>query len=111
MSDWAEQAALDAMQRAEPEMGHTAFHRRLYRRIVRALREARAMGPEWQDISTAKKDGSDILLAVYRPEFVDPIIMNACWIDGEERGGHWSDWHGLPLPTHWQPLPAPPKES
>lgn len=48
MSDWAERAALDAMQRAEPEMGNTAFHRRLYRQIVRALRDARAMGPEWQ---------------------------------------------------------------
>lgn len=66
---------------------------------------------EWQPISTAPKDGTDILLGMYRPEFVDPIVMNSCWLDREERGGHWMDWDGCPTPTHWMPLPEPPTEA
>lgn len=64
--------------------------------------------PGWLPIETAPKDGTEILLAVYHENFVDPIIMNSCWIDREERGCYWLDWHGMPEPTHWMPLPESP---
>lgn len=63
--------------------------------------------PQWRDISTAPKDGSKII--VYRPIHdgnyipkvgIDYWFKNRCW--GKSR----SDTQ----PTHWQPLPEPPKE-
>ena len=60
----------------------------------------------WRPIETAPKD-REIILGMFREQFVDPIVMNSIWIDGEERGCYWSDWQGLPAPTHWMPLNAP----
>lgn len=61
----------------------------------------------WQSIETAPKDGTEIILGVFSQYFVDPIVMNSCWVDGEERGCYWHDWGGMPAPTHWQPLSPP----
>ena len=66
---------------------------------------------DWQDIETAPQDGSEILLGMFRSEFVNPVIMNSCWIAGEERGCYWSDWGGLPAPTHWALLNHPESRS
>ena len=71
----------------------------------------------WQDISTAPKDGTDVLL--YFPleglssDWPKRIIAHWRAIDGER--GHWV-WQARAFrsyseeyqPTHWQPLPAPP---
>lgn len=60
---------------------------------------------EWQPIETAPKDGTFILVAV--PGDVKTHIMLVWWVDG------WCfDMTKTPItgtPTHWQPLPKPPK--
>jgi len=60
----------------------------------------------WQPIETAPKDGTFILVAV--PGEVAIHIMLVWWLDG------WClDMTNTPIvgnPTHWMPLPEPPKE-
>lgn len=62
---------------------------------------------EWHPIKSAPVDGTEIILGMFRPEHETPIVMNACWIEPEGRDGYWSDWQGLPTPTHWRPINAP----
>jgi hypothetical protein len=75
---------------------------------------------EWQPIETAPKDGTYILL--YESDQSRPVKMG-CWLDSEhKRNGQvihsaqrWS--YGIiwvfggdnPNPTHWMPIPEPPK--
>jgi len=79
---------------------------------------------EWQPIETAPKDGTHILLsngesvshghwlyvAAYSREIRD---MEGFYVDQDESDGYdgWIDFVGgmLPDPTHWMPLPPPPK--
>lgn len=71
----------------------------------------------WQPIETAPKDGRHVLLAVADdpPAYVCEAYFDP---DGGPEGGwymantHWTDAYDGRLwnPTHWQPLPAPPKE-
>lgn len=63
---------------------------------------------EWQDISTAPKDGSWILV------YSDGIIHQVRWYSSHMNMHH--SWRtasvkarGITHATHWQPLPAPPK--
>lgn len=69
---------------------------------------------DWQDIATAPRDGTDVLLWVVHPnaKYADTDFAQWCgpvvarWIDFN--GGGWT-WHGLNGQfTHWRPLPAPP---
>jgi len=72
--------------------------------------------PEWQNISTAPKDGSRILLCrVFKGRVIakgigyfgqryHPISAHVehekdCWVDGTYR---------FPAPTHWMPCPPDP---
>ncbi len=68
----------------------------------------------WRDISTAPRDGKIIL--AFR--IVDDETQNwkmelVSWNAYREVGMGDSQWDGWPRytpePTHWQPLPAPPK--
>ena len=59
---------------------------------------------EWQPIATAPKDGTAIL-----GYFPSGLMKVAQWIDHQNR------WAGFGFgfvgtPTHWMPLPEPPKE-
>lgn len=75
----------------------------------------------WHNISTAPKDGSEILLAEIRwkdgvPNYGE--IDVGAWerepMSRDEFGkDHWawfSNYGRVEEPTHWMPLPDPPKE-
>ena len=57
----------------------------------------------WADMSSAPKDGTDIL--AWHPHWRDPEIV--AWNSGEQAwcNGSWC-WNDAP--THWLPLPTPP---
>jgi hypothetical protein len=72
---------------------------------------------EWMPISTAPKDGREILLYLGEPW---DKVEKARWYDFWE---NWivgvlpqdpvrEEWHGIgkSIPTHWMPLPSPPKQ-
>ncbi len=66
---------------------------------------------EWQPIETSPKDGTDVL--VYEPGYVVAILH---WHTVKTKTaasypGYWTDGDGLNWykPTHWMPLPEPPK--
>lgn len=67
------------------------------------------MKQQWQDISTAPKDGTRIV--AWCGKFV-----NICyWGDCYPRGEVWMsdscvDFGGFEEPTHWMPLPEAPEE-
>jgi len=57
---------------------------------------------EWQDISTAPKDGTNLLVT-------DGETTALGWHDEfDEPEEPWCGW--IKWPTHWMPLPAPPKK-
>lgn len=61
---------------------------------------------EWQPIETAPKDGRDVLIVsdAYRDR-----VLVARWYKYNGKEG-FRDWDAdLHLPTHWMPLPEPPK--
>ncbi len=71
-----------------------------------------ASGDQWRDISTAPKDGTEILVTgLSTPD--GRYISVGMVRDGEWRSNWWSDdpKEVLFAPTHWQPLPALPKGS
>ena len=77
---------------------------------------------EWQPISTAPKDGTEILLFGlfswdYDFEDAKPTTAVGEWDDygGYECEGGWQTITHNPYkdncePTHWKPLPEPPKD-
>lgn len=67
----------------------------------------------WQDIETAPKDETDVLLyrAVSTIGQLPPIV--AAWFDDGLNGAGWASFDKPDswidgVPTHWQPLPEPP---
>ena len=77
---------------------------------IRSLKKARTMTDtsNWQPIETAPRDGTHILAAwvpVNLPRWVRETIM---WMDGEWVAT-WSHGPILSRPTHWVPLPDPPR--
>ena len=77
---------------------------------------------KWQPIKTAPKDGTVVLLFYHEctranvGRFIDRQIIEygvpkesvTFWrvIENNWVDRHWGDW---PTPTHWMPLPKPPK--
>lgn len=68
---------------------------------------------EWQDIETAPKDGTPIMLAIAGTKIGRfPYIGTGRWT---VEGPHYVGWDGSALgiarilaPTHWMPIPPPP---
>lgn len=79
---------------------------------VRALyTEAAPAEPQWQDISTAPKDGTSVLLARFAPGKDRPIFYAVDYWHEREKHGYtgWGRFNPSHWPaTHWQPLDAPP---
>ena len=66
-----------------------------------------AASDKWQPIETAPKDGTKVLIFVMGKNVMQASYSrcNEYWIDC------WcSNMSGVYSPTHWQPLPKPPKE-
>lgn len=67
---------------------------------------------EWQDIITAPKDGTYVLL--FTPSGIVECSYDDFdgWVQSSCRTSY--DGHGevflIDKPTHWMPLPTPPKE-
>ncbi len=93
------------------------------------IREAadalQALERVWQPIETAPKDGTQVILtngvSVAQGNWLhsEPFIrehrdLEGRYIDQDESDGYdgWIDFIGgmMPEPTHWMPLPTPPKE-
>ena len=69
----------------------------------------------WQPIETAPKDGTEILL--FCPHDDPQNVQGYFSSEPEEHARYWrpteslvADVVGLIEPTHWMPLPTPPKQ-
>jgi hypothetical protein len=68
-----------------------------------------AQADRWQDISTAPKDGTEVL--GYRPPSRSRRTIYICaWRKIDSAGSAWVSVidRMVAIPTHWRPLPAPP---
>ena len=84
----------------------------------KAMLELAALVPEWQPIETAPKDGTYVLLgggkyfceehACYiNGSAVAAFTTDSAWLIAAPAGGFV--WVTYKEPTHWMPLPPPPK--
>ena len=71
---------------------------------IQAYRSALALRGDWQPIETAPKDGTWIVLWVDS----EPLVAGWNANDGDWRL-RWNDDWIQPPPTHWMPLPTPPR--
>lgn len=83
------------------ENGATGENRDIAEGVL-ALRLAMVERGGWQDIETAPKDGTPVLVSI--PE---AILIVAEWYSIPNGAWH-SAGRRLAEPTHWMPLPAPP---
>lgn len=62
---------------------------------------------DWKPIETAPKDGTRFLAYEHQSDY----NHYECWwqSDFAEWEGWQNDWDSEPIPTHWMPLPEPPK--
>lgn len=64
-----------------------------------------AVPDAWRDIESAPRDGSKILLTQTTPGDWEHTYVSGRW---RAEWGMWITPAGGLIPTHWQPLPAPP---
>jgi hypothetical protein len=72
----------------------------------------------WQPIDTAPKDGTRIDIWAktwlsYNDTFIHKRFPDCCWSKGDSECNRPPAWNNLNTewhPTHWMPLPDPPKE-
>lgn len=78
----------------------------------KAAQKYAATGPGWQPIETAPKDGTAIDLWV-REGGAQFRVIGARWMLGQwqcvARGSGQELWVNPSAPTHWMPIPEPPK--
>ena len=70
-------------------------------------RRAETHVPEWQPIETAPKDGTEIILGVFKP--LKDIGVCYWRDDNVMTGWTWGLGKAFRNPTHWMPLPAAPE--
>lgn len=58
---------------------------------------------EWQPIETAPRDGTRVLLAG------EGLVRECRWCYGDWQDPVYGEWFFETTPTHWVPLPEPPK--
>jgi hypothetical protein len=78
-------------------------------KAVLAALPSQAQADGWQDIASAPKDGTKVLVSVAGRQW----ITIAAHATHGYRGHAWREIHSLGRvthyePTHWRPLPAPP---
>lgn len=119
---YAEQAVREALAAQQPLF--------LYDHVSGAMTPIGKPVGEWLPIETAPKDGSHFIALgpiprhgsievreTYWSFFGEGSIAKALFESGKGPSGNWaweeplSNWISSWNPTHWQPLPAPPKEN
>ncbi len=98
---------------------HTRGHE-ILRELLEALRDGRLIVTEgWQDISTAPRDGTDIILLANGQHYIGRFAKTHSFKEPQWQLNGYNNiqfsalmepWPGFPIPTHWMPLPAPAKE-
>lgn len=83
-----------------------------YNQVSDAVHAAISAAPEitlnqWQDISTAPKDGTRIWCFIPYPRG-QGFQMETHWSTRNVPTGVWHDEAGEVCPTHWKPLDPPP---
>ena len=77
---------------------------------------------EWQPIETAPTDGTSVIIATEQGDFgqaefhrsqFEPFHLDGGWFWMSEYGQYWihKKMQRCGEPTHWMPLPEPPKDS
>lgn len=74
---------------------------------------------DWQPIETAPKDGTTVLLFSNKNGLNWNVVGYGFWEGGEDIISGWISFGftepagnlGLAAPSHWMPLPAPPKDT
>ena len=92
------------MDVAEGTERHNLFTEQQLRELLAAAQKL-SQGASWLPIESAPKDGSEILLVSRKGR-----IANGCWMTAKDKVGAWMWPYVLQEPTHWMPLPQPPKE-
>ena len=89
-------AALEEMNgwRNQAHQSQSAFDR-----LQDQLTRAEQRGAEWQPISTAPKDGRELILLLTPSNWPQVAYSNTWWISGFSMENK---------PTHWMPLPKAP---
>ena len=71
---------------------------------------------EWQPIEKAPKDGTkvDLWVKTYltsQKEWIYQRATSCRWLPTfKKEGDRWSNLDSWWIPTHWMPIPEPPKE-
>jgi hypothetical protein len=82
-------------------------------------KETMSNEPQWQPIETAPKDGTLVLLYCiwYKNINVDYAYLGDIFVGGYSNDKcydrwlvYWDDQETKITPTHWMPLPKPPKQ-
>ena len=99
------------MNRMFPVDSYASGHKEARHAAAEIALEADRMlaSQQWQDISTAPKDGTKFI--AFEETRSECRIYECCWHDEFSLGhAYWlDDYDSEPDPTHWMPLPEPPK--
>lgn len=100
----------DRISKAAKENGRS-FSEQVVKLCEYALRVKPDARAAWQPIETAPRDGSFVL--IFSPVALEPLLYIASFNEFEEDldPGEWTDpsLYLVPDPTHWMPLPEPPR--